>query len=291
MLVPGVGRTNSHSKSYIEIRENLMRNAAPLMIQGMTQHGMASLSSVDHSRQVRHYDLFETTPLSWGSKVVGYRPHPKLAAESVDAVSLGTCMELSGAAVSGTLGVFAEKSWTTKVIETVVAWMGLETGRHMAWSSENPNNDGAAEGEDIGRISIMGRKLSKQAPGYVLHLTFMMLCTMQLFFIWNDCDEIAAAEFSGNRQIRAGGFTCVHAGSRVTIIAYIIIALWNMVLAGAIYAPLKYTGHHLYSWLTWWPPMTLLLRGMQHLITLDHNLPQQIFVADGGEHTLQARFT
>ena len=46
-----------------------------------------------------------------------------------DVLSLGTCMEMSGAAISATLGIFSQNSWTVQLAEAFVAMLGLETGR------------------------------------------------------------------------------------------------------------------------------------------------------------------
>ena len=55
---------------------------------------MSVLTNLGHENQ-KSYTLFETTPLSWGSPVVGRKPHHSDdEVNGTSKLSLGTCMQV-----------------------------------------------------------------------------------------------------------------------------------------------------------------------------------------------------
>ena len=160
----------SRSMTFVELRSKLMSNGAPILINNMTQHSLQVIANLDSTVDLRNYALFETTPFTWGSELVGYRPHPKPLTSrnlhTANSLTLGTCMEMSGAAISATLGVYSHGSWKVRLAETMVAILGMETGRHFLWSSDDPFGR-SATGSPIKYHTTIGR----YTPGYILQVS------------------------------------------------------------------------------------------------------------------------
>ena len=74
-----------------------MENGVPLLINNMTQHSLSRMRHLNPVRNLRNYALFETTPLSWGSDVLGNRKHPSNQGAATnptpECLTLGTCSE------------------------------------------------------------------------------------------------------------------------------------------------------------------------------------------------------
>ena len=312
--------------TYNDARHNLLKNGAPLLINNMGdqrsamkwvfgavllnlptcawclpvlagQHAMSVLTNVGQT--MKSYTLFETTPLSWGSPVLGYKAHhPDKNVDKSCELSMGTCMQMSCAATSANVGTHstdADGAFTAALGEKAFQFMGLETGRFFRW--EAPSS------------------LQERVLGGIFQVLMLAATGLQVLYVFWDCDSVKAAEYEDwhgfTTATFAGGYSCTERGQPIAIIGIVVWSASVIAILASIMAPLTLCGHTWYEWLLFWPPIATYLRYIKHWSILipeekktrpkkketDPNPeetsskaeptgstsnPQQIFIADGG---------